>query len=641
MPDRIGGARFAAFALFASLAAWPAAAAPPQDTPYPGVMTVAVDATDLDHRLFAIYETLDVSAGPLTLLFPRWLPGDHGPYGKPRRMAGLVIRAGDQRLAWQRDPLDPSAIRVDVPAGARRLDIAFQHVNPLDGDGDDLTMSRTLIRVQWESDLLYPAGWWSSRIPIEASLRLPPGWQAATALRNAAGVPAMPDAQGWAHYGTTSLEHLVDSPVVAGLHYRHVDLDPPGAARPVALHLFADSEESLTFKPAQVESHRRLVQQADKLFGTRHFRHYDFLLWQSDDFGTDGLEHHESSEDGVAAGYFENWDKQIGDRLLLPHEYTHSWNGKFRRPADLWTPNFNEPMQNSLLWVYEGQTEYWQHVLAARSGLVDEALARDAWAELAAWSEYHVSRRRRPLQDTTNEATMADESHHDWGNWQGGVDYYYEGALLWLEVDALIRQQTRGQRSLDDFARRFFDVEGDRVDPLTYRFEDVVAALDAVSHWDWTTFLRRRLDAVGGPSPATALESTGWRLAWHDTESDTQRLHKRGGETTGHFSFSLGVIVAEKDGVIKSVEWDSPAFAAGLTGGVRIVAVGMQEYKPERLAQAITTNKDGQHPIELLVKDGERYRMVRIDWRGGLRYPALERIAGTPDLLGAQMAPRR
>ena len=639
MPDRRGYVRLAAPALaLVSLAA--AHAAPtPQDVPYPGAMTVAVDATDLDHRLFAIHETLDVAPGPLTLLFPRWLPGDHGPYGKPGRLAGLVIHANGQRLDWQRDPLDPQAFRVDVPAGARRLDIDFQHVNPLDGGSDDLTMSRTLIRVQWEADLLYPAGYWSSRIPVDASLRLPAGWQAATSLRDASGQLATPDTQGWSRYARTSLETLIDSPVIAGLHYKRVELDPPGTARPVALDLFADKDDSLKLTPAQADAHRRLVQQADKLFGARHFRHYDFLLWQSDDFGGDGLEHHESSENGIPTGYFDDWDKHIAERYLLPHEYTHSWNGKFRRPADLWTPNFNEPMRNSLLWVYEGQTEYWQQVLSARSGLVDEALMRDHWAEMAAWCEFHVRRQWRALQDTTNEATMADSSRADWRNWQGGADYYDEGALLWLEADSLIRQQTHGQRSLDDFARRFFDVEGNRMEPLTYRIEDVVATLDAVLPWDWATFFRQRLDAVGGPSPAAALERAGWRLAWSETESESQRTRKRGGETTSHFAFSLGVTLAEKDGTIKSVEWDSPAFKAGLAGGVKIVAVGMEEYKPERLAQAITANKDGRHPIELLVKEGERFRLVKIDWRGGLRYPTLERIAGAPDWLGAEMAP--
>ncbi|HEY9028183.1 MAG TPA: peptidase M61, partial [Burkholderiaceae bacterium] len=347
-----------------------------------------------------------------------------------------------------------------------------------------------------------------------------------------------------------------------------------------------------------------------------------------------------SSENGVQPGYFDDWDKHLDRRQLLPHEYAHSWNGKFRRPADLWTRNYNEPMRNSLLWVYEGQTEYWGQVLGARSGLVDEALTRDHWAEIGAWSEFHHRRAWRSLQDTVSEPAIVD-ADRDWPDWQGRQDYYTDAALVWLEADMLIRERTQGRRSLDDFARRFFGVEGDRIAPLTYRFEDVVAALDDVLPHDWAGFLRQRLDAVGGPSLAPALERSGWRLAWSETESETQRANRRGGEVTHHFRYSIGLTISPKDATIKAVEWDSPAFAAGLAGGTHVVAVNMEVYKPERLAQAITANKDGSRPIELLVKDGDRYRLVRIDYRGGLRYPALERIPGTPDLLAAQMAPSR
>jgi len=636
-------ARLARVALLACCGALAAASAQadipaPQDVPYPGTVRVAVDATDLDHRLLRIHESLDVAPGPLTLLFPTWLPGDHGPLGRVTRLSGLTIRANGQRLAWRRDPVDLSAFHVDVPAGVQRLELDFEHLNPLDGASDAVTMSRTLIRVQWEGDLLYPAGYWSSRIPVEASLKLPAGWQSATALRDAADRVVAPDAQGWLRYASTSLETLVDSPVIAGQHYKRVALEPAGAARPVALHLFADTPSSLAATQAQLEAHRRLVQQADKLFGPRHFRHYDFLLWQSDDFGPDGLEHHESSENGVPPGYFDDWDKRLDERQLLPHEYAHSWNGKFRRPADLWTRNYNDPMGNSLLWVYEGQTEYWGQVLAARSGLVDEALTHDHWAEIAAWSEFHHRRAWRSLQDTVAEPALID-TDRDWPDWQGRQDYYTDAALVWLEADMLIRERTQGRRSLDDFARRFFGIDGNRMAPLTYRFEDVVATLDSVLPYDWAGFLRQRLDAVGGPSLAPALERSGWRLAWSETESETQRSKKRGGESTHHFRYSIGLTISPKDGTIKTVEWDSPAFAAGLAGGAHVVAVDMEEYKPERLAQAITANKEGRRPIELLVKEGERFRLVRIDYRGGLRYPVLERIPGAPDRLGAQMAP--
>ncbi len=631
---------FATLLAAAAAGAAPAATPPPQDVPYPGTMTLAVDATDLDHRLFTIHETLPVSAGPLTLLLPRWLPGYHGPYGKASRMAGLVIHAGEQRLAWQRDPLEPHAFHVDVPAGATRLDIDFQHVNPLDGSSDGPTVTHTLLRVQWDGSVLYPAGYWSSRIAVAARLRVPPGWHAATALRDEADHLATPDAQGWLGYAPVSLERLVDSPVVAGAHYKRIELDPPGTPRGVALDLFADRDDALKPGAAQVDAHRRLVQQADRLFGSRHFRHHDLMLWQSDELGGEGVEHHESSENGVAAGYFDDWDKGVADRDLLPHEFARSWNGKFRRPADLWTPNFNEPMQNSLLWLYEGQTQFWGKVLAARSGLFDDPQAHDDLAETIAWGEYHVGRQWRPLQDTTNEATMADGSGHDWENWQRGEDYYGDGSLLWLDADMLIRQQTRGQRSLDDFARRFFGAQAARLEPLTYRFEDVVAALNEVLPWDWAGFVHQRLDAVGSPAPSEGLARSGWRLAWREKESDTARSRMRNNEKASHFAFSLGLTVADKDAQVRQVEWHSPAFAAGLAAGVKIIAVNAEEFKPERLAQAVTDNKDGQHPIDLLVKEGERYRTVRIDYRGGLRYPALERIPGQPDLLAKLLAPR-
>jgi len=616
-------------------------AAPPQDLPHPGTLTLAVDATDLDHRVFVVHETIPVAPGPLTLLLPRWLPGYHGPYGQPRRLAGLVVLAGAQRLAWQRDPLDPLQYHLEVPAGTTQLELDFQHLNPLDGSSNSVTMTRNILDVQWEGALLYPAGYDSSRIPVRASLRLPAGWSAASGLRDADGQPATADAQGWRRYATLPLEHLIDSPVVAGAHFRRIELDPPGAPRPVALDLFGDDDAALAATPAQIDAHRRLVHQADLLFASRHFHHYDLMLWQSEEKGGEGLEHHESSEDGTWSGYFQDWDKAIQSRELLPHEYTHSWNGKFRRPADLWTPNFNVPMQNSLLWVYEGQTQYWGAVLSARSGLIDTAQARDEWARMAAWADTRPGRRWRALQDTTNEATLADDSAKDWPGWQRGADYYDEGALIWLEADLLIRQQSRGQRSLDDFARRFFGVEDGRVEPLTYRFEDVVAALNQVLPHDWATFLRQRLDAVGDAGAALAgLERSGWRLVYTDKESDNARNATHDGEKTNDFSYSLGLSVAEKDGRITEVGWQGPAFKAGLSGGLKLLAVNLQDYKPERLAQAITANKDGSRPIELLVKDGDRYRIVRIDYRGGLRYPALERIAGQPDLLSAVLAPR-
>ena len=629
-------------ACLVTLAAWPAfaAAPPPADTPYPGVLTLAVDATDLEHHLLVVHETLPVAAGPLRLLFPRWLPGDHGPYGEPGRLAGLVLHAGAQRVAWQRDPLDPQAFLVDVPAGAQELALDFQAVTPLAQGTDRVSMTHAIVGVQWETALLYPAGYYSSRIEVRPRLRLPHGWQAGTALRDADDKLAAADNDGWLQFGAVTLEHLVDSPVFAGAHAKRIELDPPGTPHPVALDLFADNDDALQATDAQIDAHRRLVQQADLLYGARHFRHYDLLLAQSEEFSGIGLEHHESSENGTWPGYFRDWDKTIEERDLLPHEFTHSWNGKFRRPADLWTPNYNVPMQTSLLWVYEGQTQFWGHVLSARSGLVDPQQAHDEWAEIAAAAEHELGRQWRSLQDTTLEETMADTREKEWHSWQRAADYYDEGALIWLEADMVIRDKRHGQRSLDDFARRFFGVDNGRVEPLTYRFEDVVAALDAVQPNDWATFLRQRLDAVDAPAPLAGLARSGWRLVYTDKESATASNATRNGEKSDSFIYSIGLRVNDKDGRIAQVQWKSPAFDAGLAPNTELVAVNMQAFKGERLAQAITANKDGSHPIELLIKDGEHYRLVRIDYRGGLRYPSLERIPGQPDLLGKLLAPR-
>jgi predicted metalloprotease with PDZ domain len=299
-------------------------------------------------------------------------------------------------------------------------------------------------------------------------------------------------------------------------------------------------------------------------------------------------------------------------------------------------------MQGSLLWVYEGQTQYWGRVLSSRSGLINAQQARDEWAEVAAWAQNRAGRQWRPLQDTTNDAAIGDDAPKDWQDWQRGVDYYDETSLIWLEADALIRQESGGRRSLDDFAKRFFGVENGRMEPLTYRFEDVVAALDQVQPYDWSTFLRQRLDAVGSGSaaPLGGLARAGWRLVYTDKESDNARNAMHRGAKISDFSYSIGLSVSEKEAHIEQVAWNGPAFKAGLAGGATLLAVNMQAYRPDRLAAAITANKDGGHPIELLVKDGEQYRVVRIDWRGGLRYPSLERIPGQPDLLSAVLAPR-
>lgn len=601
----------------------------PQDRPYFKPLTLEVDATDLDRRMFKVREVIPVQAGKLTLLFPRFLPGQHGPNGSVQRLAGLQIRAGHVEIPWVRDTVDTHAFHLTVPASVSELEVQFQSLSPLQRSGGRTVMTRAMLNLQWEAVVLYPAGYYASAIPIQARVRLPAGWSQASALR----VERQQDQ--WVHYGPTNLETLVDSPLFAGAHLRRVALDPPGSSRPVALNIVADEPSLLQITDEQLNAHRRLVEQADRLFGARHFQKYDFLLALSDQMSGIGLEHHESSENGVSTRYFKDWSKAVGNRELLPHEYVHSWNGKFRRPEDLWTPHFNLPMQNSLLWLYEGQTDYWGRVLAARSGLVSPEQSRDTLARLAAVFETRSGRLWRNLQDTTLQATMGPRGGdvNDWPDWQRNADYYGESTLIWLDADTLIREKTGGTRSLDDFARAFFGIEDGRVKPLLYRFDDIVSALNGVLAHDWATFLRTRLDTHQPGAPLDGLARSGWQLQWTETPSrfvlDQEDDPTRRAD---NFAFSLGINV-RKDGSIQEVLWESPAFRAGISRALQVIAVNGQAYKPERLSSAITANKTGTQPIALLVKEGEFYRTVAIDYRGGLRYPSLARIPGTDERL--------
>jgi predicted metalloprotease with PDZ domain len=622
----------------------------PRDSAWPGTVSLAVDATDLDHRVLRIQQSLPVAGpGRLTLLYPRFLPGTHGPYGDVSALSGLKIQAAGQALAWTRDTVDSFAFHVEVPAGVRQLDLQFQHLSPLHWGQGRPSMTRALLGVQWNQALLYPAGHFASAIRFEARLKLPEGWRQASALRGTDGQVPQPGMDGWVRYAPVSLETLVDSPMFAGPHLKRIELDPPGALQPVALNILADEASQLEVTPQQIDAHRALVQQSDKLFGVRHFRQYDFLLSLSEHFGGIGLEHHESSENGVRPNYFKDWDKAIRSRELLPHEYVHSWNGKFRRPLDLWTPQYNLPMRNSLLWMYEGMTQYWGHVLAARSGLSTPDQARHRLAEVAAYLDVRVGRTWRNLQDTTNEGTMASRRDKAWRDWQRSADYYDEATLIWLDADTLIREQSGGVRSLDDFAKAFFGITTTRhadgaIRPATYRFEDVVRTLNAVQPHDWASFLRARLDTNQPGAPLDGLARSGWRLDWAGTESDYAKHAEgwsgaNGRERPADFQYSLGLRISS-DGKLDQVMWGSPAFQAGLAPGLTLVAVNLDAYKPEKLAAAIQANTDGKAPIQLLLRDGDRFRNVSLDWRGGQRFPRLVRVEGTPDRLTQIQAAR-
>ncbi len=451
----------------------PAPIPAPQDKPYPGTIHLSVDATDTVHGIFRVRETIPAKAGPLVLLFPKWLPGNHGPGGPIDKFAGLVIHAGGKSLAWTRDTVDVYAFHVTVPNGATALDCDFQFLSPVATSEGRVVMTPEMLNLQWNAVALYPAGYFSRDITVQAGMKLPALWKFGTALETSSG------AGGMTTFKPVPFNTLVDSPLFAGRYFERVDLDPGGPA-PVHMDIVADRPDELVISPQELQVHRNLVQQAYRVFGSHHYDHYDFLLGLSKVMGGIGLEHHRSSEDGTNAAYFKEWDKTLASRDLLSHEYTHSWNGKFRRPADLWTPNFNVPMRDSLLWVYEGQTQFWGTVLAARSGLWTRQQALDALAADAATFANRAGLEWRPLQDTTNDPVTTQRRPIPWRSWQRSEDYYGQGELIWLDADTLIRQKTGGRKSLDDFAHGFFGINNGSYVTATYTFDDIVRALNGV-----------------------------------------------------------------------------------------------------------------------------------------------------------------
>jgi len=620
-------ARPAGALAFALALAFPAAAA---NVPavgkdaYPGTIALHVDASNLSQQVFRMRLSMPVRAGAMTLLYPQWAPGNHGPNIPLTQLAGLKFSADGKPVEWTRDPVNVYAFHVNVPQGATTLEAEYQFLSPLDTSQGRITMTDDILGVQWQSVALYPAGYDARRITVQPTLTLPQGWQFASALevegRTGDEVRFKPH----------DLDTLVDSPLFAGRYFKRIDL-APGAKVPVMLNVVADNPENLDAKPEQIALHRAMVDQAIKLFGSQHYKHYDFLFAISDDFGGIGREHQQSSENGVKLGYFSEWNRNEAGRELLPHEFVHSWNGKFRRPAGQNVPNFNTPLQNELLWVYEGQTQFWGKVLAARSGLVSQNHARDALAIDAARYDNTQGRDWRAMQDTVNDPIINGRRPIGWGNWQRSEDYYTEGMLIWLDVDTKIRELSGEKRGLEDFARAFFGVENGRVEALHYSFEDVVKTLNKIQKFDWAPFLRARLDGHGPGAPLDGLARAGWKLVYSDTPSDTGRASEERSKSTD-FTYSLGFSVRQ-DGGVTGVIWDGVGFRAGLAANSTIVAVNNRVYKGDVLKAAVREAKDGKGPIELLVKKGNNLRTITLDYKDGLRYPRLERIAGARDRL--------
>ena len=591
-------------------------------------VTIFVDASSAPRKIFHAKLSIPASAGDLTLYYPKWIPGEHAPDGPVIDLAGLKFSAGGKTLKWRRDLLDGFTIHVEVPPGESEVTAELDFLSPATFEGgfsagSSATDKMTLL--SWNQVLLYPKGWTADEITYVASLKLPADWKYGTPLPIAS---TSNDNGTEIKFQPAPLYTLVDSPVIAGEFLKVVKLaDNP----PTEMDIAADSAAALDAPQDVWDHYKSLVEQANKLFGAHHYRDYHFLYSLSDHVAHFGLEHHESDDSRVDEHGLVDETSRKAEASLLPHEYVHSWNGKYRRPADLATPDYQQPMQDDLLWVYEGLTNYLGEVLTARSGLLTTSQLRDDLALTAAALDHTPGREWRNLQDTADAAPQLYFDARAWRSWRRSTDFYSEDTLNWLWADVIIRQQSKGAKTLDDFCKLFHGAPstGPMVKP--YTFEDVVNTLNQVVAYDWRRFWMERLTNHGPGAPLGGIEGGGWKVVYDETPSEMERAE------TGLFravdaTFSLGLQLQEDGGVSDTIE-GSPAAKAGIGPGMRLVAVNGRRYSSDVLREALKTGKNSAEPLELLVENTDYYKSYKLDYHGGEKYPHLVRDDAKPDLL--------
>lgn len=597
---------------------------------------LAVDATDAPRGVFHSRLVIPAAPGPLTLAYPKWIQGEHQPTGPIEQVAGFTVSAGGKTLPWRRDPLDLFLVRVEVPAGSDAVTVELDYLSPPEsyGSGYGKTPNATphLAIVDWHDLLVYPMGANATEIPVHATLRLPAGWQFDTAL------PVAEKKDGTITFSPASLYTLIDSPVLSGEIFRRIEVGPREA--PVFVSIAADQRSALDVPEARIAAYRRVPAEAEALFGAHHYGSYHWLVALGDTVEQNGLEHHESSDNRGRLGMFTDESFLVRQGTLLPHEYIHSWNGKYRRPAGLATSDPNKDLRTELLWVYEGLTRYLgDFLLTTRSGIRSQEESREYAAWVAANQDANrPGRRWRPLADTAVSAPFLSGAPSGWTAWRRALDYYDESLLLWLEADTLLRTKSGGAKSLDDFCHAFYGGPSTPPAVKPYTDEDVYTTLNTIVPYDWRGFFAERVYAVQPRARTAALEAAGWKLVYTDLPN-TFQVARNKTQKAVDASFTLGLWLNE-DGAVTDIVVGSPAWEAGLGPGMKLVAVNGRKWAPEALSEAIQGSRQSTAPIEVTAENGDVIRTFRIDYHGGERYPHLERIAGRPDLLSAILAPK-
>lgn len=599
-----------------------------QDQP----ITLDVDATDAARRIFHAHMTMPVKPGPFTLLYPKWIPGEHMPSGPITNLVGLKIKWAGNVIPWRRDSAEMFAFHLDVPAGVAAIDVDYDFLGSAEGGAFSSGSSSTteLAVLNWNQLLLYPEGADPDHASYRATLKVPTGWRYGTAL------PIARESGNFIEFKPAPLTTLVDSPVSAGKHYRTVDLGSDlGAAHYV--NIAADSDRALEVTPETVQHWKNAVAETGALYGSRHYRSYHFLFTLSDHIERFGLEHHESSDDRDYERTLVDPSLLKVDATLLPHEMTHSWNGKFRRPDGLGKSGYDNPMKGDMLWVYEGLTNYLGEVLAARSGLWTAEEYREGLAMTAAHLDGQSGRAWRPLEDTAVGAQLLYVAPADYSDYRRSTDYYAEGSLIWLEADVIIRRMSNGAKSLNDFCRAFHGGPGGAPEVKSYTFDDVVTGLKSVQPYDWAGFFEKRLRSTDSHAPLGGVTGGGWKLVFNGTRSELWKAHEEASKDSD-LSYSIGLRVKD-DGTVKDVALKGPAFKSGVSPSGKLTAVNNRQFSLTVLRDTVERSAAATGPIELLIKYGEYYRTFSIDYHGGERYPHLEREAAAPDLISAITTP--